>query len=65
MCIISKGEYTSIWIVDTTFCLNLLDDSPIPSVYYNMFNCNYEINFLDFYSVMPMFCNVHYIEMHN
>ena len=30
-----------------------------------MFICNFEINFLDFYSVMSTFCNAHYIEMHN
>ena len=29
----------------------------------DMLNCSFEINFLDFYSVMSTFCNVRYIEM--
>ena len=45
--------------------INLLYVSRIPSVYYNMFIYNFEINFLDFYLVMSIFCNVHHIEMYN
>ena len=48
---ISKGGDTSIWIVETYLVLKY--------VY-----LNFEINVLDYYSVMSNFCIVHYIEMH-